>query len=164
MHGKFSQQEISKTVDFCLNNAFQSNSATGENNRFVTTLEATMAQNGEKAPATGAVQDPVAPSAAQMEHNVEEKAKVDPEGLTPEELNILNSMRARQMLRVEDQFNIDNFGNDSINGYTPVVRQGSLSLIETTIKFGAEGMSRSGDKVDVADTPLSEQRAPIAAH
>ena len=67
-------------------------------------------------------------SVTKTEAAVEKKAVVDPEGLSPDELRILNTIRARQMLRREDTLSIDSFSNDPINGWLPLVQRGSLGL------------------------------------
>ena len=64
-----------------------------------------------------------------IEAKVEQKVIVDPEGLTPDELKILKSIRARQMLRAEDTMSIDSFSSDTIDGWAPRVKQGSLGLL-----------------------------------
>ena len=67
----------------------------------------------------------------QAEARIEKKAEMDPEGLSPEELRILHTIRARQMMRMEDGMHIDNFGIDAIHGYVPLVKRGSLSLLKS---------------------------------
>ena len=39
--------------------------------------------------------------------------------MSPDELRILNTVRARQLIRSEDTLNIENFGTDTINGMAP---------------------------------------------
>lgn len=54
--------------------------------------------------------------------------KEDLEKFDEDELKILNHIRARQMLRIEDQFHVDNFAKDEIAGYVPNLQRGSLGL------------------------------------
>ncbi len=92
--------------------------------------------------AVEAAQAPTTDAEATAEAKVERKALVDPEGLSPDELKILNTIRARQMLRREDTLSIDNFSNDAIHGYSPVVMRGSLGLHKAggnKEKVGAKG-------------------------
>ena len=70
---------------------------------------------------------------------IEEKAVVDPEGLSPDEMRILNTIRARQMLRREDTLSIDSFSNNAINGFMPIVKQGSLGLQKAGGNPGPQG-------------------------
>lgn len=50
--------------------------------------------------------------------------------LSPQELQIMNTIRARRMVRAEDSINIDNFTVDAINGMTPHLERGNLTLIK----------------------------------
>ena len=56
------------------------------------------------------------------------------EGLSEDELRILNAVRARQMLRGDDIMNIDSFGADSIDGLAPVMMRGILGLRRPTVE------------------------------
>lgn len=49
--------------------------------------------------------------------------------LTPDEMQILNFVRARQMVRPEDYVNIDTFTSDIIDGLALNMVHGSLGLI-----------------------------------
>lgn len=128
MTGKLSQEEINKTVDFCLN-AFEYH-APEKHEAVLRRMETAMLANNAEAPA--------ALSTAKTEAQVEEKAIVDPEGLSPDELRILKTIRARQMLRQEDTLSIDSFTSDAINGWLPLVHRGSLVLR----KAGAKSVPR----------------------
>lgn len=110
MGGKLTQDEVAKTVDFCLNNAFRKTSP--EERKRV--LDKLAAINGS----TSSNSD----------------SKVDLESLTEEELNILNHIRAKQMMHVEDSFNIDNFASDALLGFAPNLKRGKLGLVEKTTK------------------------------
>lgn len=89
---------MTKTVNFCLN-AFDQ-TATEDADRVMKKLESL---NGEP-------------------------KKEDLEKFTEEEIKILNHIRARQMLRIEDQFHVNNFEKDAIAGYVPNLKKGSLGL------------------------------------
>jgi hypothetical protein len=65
---------------------------------------------------------------ANDEHTKQALAALEKD-LTPEELQILNTLRGRRMLRAEDSLNIDNFSLDSIDGMAPRLEQGKLGLI-----------------------------------
>ena len=128
MSGKLTQEEVSKTVDFCLN-AWERH-APEKQEAVLRKLEmATLASNFE-APATltGNVESPATLAGSKTEAEIEKKAMEDPEGLSPDELRILNTIRASQILRREDTMNMDNFKADAINGWSPVVKRGGLGL------------------------------------
>ena len=79
-----------------------------------------------------------------VQADLEKRNNMDPAGLSEDEMKILRSIRARQMLRFNDSLNVDSFGIDSINGFAPQVKKGSLTLIKagpapikaTTYDFG----------------------------
>lgn len=62
--------------------------------------------------------------------NVE--SKEDLEKLTDDELAILRTIRARQMMRSEDAMNIDTFKADAIEGFLPRLETGKLGLSKLT--------------------------------
>jgi hypothetical protein len=49
--------------------------------------------------------------------------------LSPDELHILNTVRAREMVRSEDTVDLNNFQTDIIDGRALNMTQGSLGLI-----------------------------------
>lgn len=100
MGGKLTHDEVVKTVDFCLN-AFKETSP--EERKKV--LDKVAAIDGTVASNPGL------------------------EKLTDDELQILNHIRAKQMLRMEDSFNLNHFGSDAINGLAPNLRRGNLGLV-----------------------------------
>lgn len=102
--GRLTQGEVNKTVDFCMN-AFQD-----------TTPE-------ERAKVLARLQELNGNSSIPLE------ATEDIEKFTEDELRILKHIRARQMLRMEDTFNLSHFSEDAIDGYAPNIRQGSLGLV-----------------------------------
>lgn len=144
MSGKLSQEEVSKTVDFCLN-AFQQH-APEKHEAVLKKMETAMLANNAEAPA--------ALSTDKTDAQVEEKANLDPEGLSPDELRILNTIRARKMLRREDTLSIDSFTNGAINGWVPVVNRGSLGLQKAAAPSGPKGpaMDKLTDALPTAIT------------
>lgn len=50
--------------------------------------------------------------------------------MSPEQVRIMHTIRARQMLRSEDTLNIDNFGTDVIDGLSPRLVTGELGLVQ----------------------------------
>ena len=119
MNGKLSQEELSKTVDFCLN-AFEHH-APEKHQAVLKKMETAVFNDGAQNPASLSV-------SSEKEAKIQEKGIVDPEGLSPDELKILNTIRARQMLRVQDTMSIKSFTSDAINGLTPLVERGNLGL------------------------------------
>ena len=110
--GKLTQEELTKTLDFCLN-AFE---PVGPEE-----TESVMKK-------LGANQDSINGITTSTGEGISQKAEVDPEGLNPDELRILKSIRARQMLRRDDAMNLESFGSDTIDGLAPVMRRGTLGL------------------------------------
>lgn len=103
--GKLTQDLVSKTVDFCFN-------------AFV-----------EVSPeASKAVMEKL--DSVKADPNVE--SKEDLEKLTDDELAILRTIRARQMMRSEDAMNIDTFKADAIEGFLPRLETGKLGLSKLT--------------------------------
>lgn len=164
MGGKLSQEELSKTVDFCLH-AFEHQDP-AKREALLQKLETSTIQTGVEASAT--------PADAAKEASIQEKAEVDPEGLSPDELRILKTIRARQMLRTEDAMNIDNFATDAIDGYAPMIKRGALTLMHV----GPRAAPKWRSKMDMAhgndkhtsyvqkegDVTVTEQSVPITAH
>ncbi|KAI3390924.1 hypothetical protein diail_8351, partial [Diaporthe ilicicola] len=114
--GKLTQTLVSKTVDFCFN-------------AFVE----------------------VSPDARQAVLNKLESVKADPnvesnedlEKLTDNELAILRTIRARQMMRSEDAMNIDTFKADVVEGFVPRLETGKLGLVkaQVLVRVAAFGQS-----------------------
>jgi hypothetical protein len=79
--------------------------------------------------------------------------------MSPQELHIMNTVRAREMLRSEDTINIDTFSCDTIGGLTVNLQHGRLGLVkpsgQKTEKIDVLGLfhgeHRDGDAVDVSD-------------
>ena len=112
LSGKLTQDLVSKTVDFCFN-AF-----------------------AEVSPeARQAVIDKL--DSVKADPNVE--TKEDLEKLTDDELAILRTIRARQMMRSEDAVNIDTFSTDVIEGFVPRLVTGRLGLSKVTSQNGTAG-------------------------
>lgn len=62
------------------------------------------------------------------------KMKALEASMSPDELRILNTVRARQVIRSEDTLNIENFTTDTINGMAPKLERGSLTLVKAEPK------------------------------
>lgn len=116
MGGELTQDEISKTVDFCLN-AFQPTAPED--------AEAVMRKMER-------INDQAAQASASTDGKTGEKGEEPQETLTADELRVLKSIQARQMLRTEDGLHINNFATDVIDGMAPMVKRGSLGLIKAT--------------------------------
>ncbi|KAL9607854.1 MAG: hypothetical protein Q9167_007277 [Letrouitia subvulpina] len=103
-NNKLTQEEISKTVDFCF---------------------------GAFAPAASDQREAVLKKVDDLgvSGNTLEGRKELEAALSPEELRILETIQARQMLRMEDITNIDSFGLDVIDGLTPNLKTGDLGLV-----------------------------------
>jgi hypothetical protein len=108
--GELSQSEISKTVDFCMR-AFQPVSPDEREGVH------------KKVEALSLNESTISEAETQANQAALEAA------LTPDELSILNAIRARQMIRSEDTMNIDNFSFDTIDGLAPNMKRGSLGLV-----------------------------------
>ncbi len=89
--------------------------------------------------------------------------------LSPEELHILNTVRAREMVRSEDTVNIDTFTSDIIDGRAVNMVRGSLGLIsaeeaaKNAVKKSDDVLSKmfSEDKIPQSDQLVA---APIASN
>ncbi|KAK3304869.1 uncharacterized protein B0T15DRAFT_399340 [Chaetomium strumarium] len=99
--GKLTQDLVSKSVEFCFN-AFKD----------------------------------ISPEARQAVLEKLDRVRVDPDAETKEdleklnadELAVLRTIRARQMLRAEDSLNIDSFADEVIDGFVPRLIRGKLGL------------------------------------
>lgn len=141
MSGRLTQSEVNKTVDFCLN-AFQD--TTAEERQKV--LDKLQELNGNS--------------------NIPIEATEDIEKFTEEELRILKHIRARQMFRMEDTFNLNHFSEDAIEGYAPNIKRGSLGLV-------ARDMLNSKSKLEapvvdllaqVEADPIAKEQEPVAVY
>jgi len=65
--------------------------------------------------------------------------------LSPEEMRILNTVRAREMVRSEDTVNIDTFTSDTIDGRAVNMVHGSLGLISA--QEAAKKVAKKSDDV-----------------
>ena len=101
MGGKLTQGMVSKTLDFCFN-AF-----------------AQVSPDQRQA---------VLDKLDSVKHDPSTETKQDLEKLTEDELAVLRTIRARQMMRSEDAMNIDTFSNDAIDGFLPRLVTGKLGL------------------------------------
>ncbi|KAJ5381789.1 uncharacterized protein N7496_004217 [Penicillium cataractarum] len=75
--------------------------------------------------------------------------------MSPQELHIMNTVRAREMLRSEDTINIDTFSCDTIGGLTVNLQQGQLTLVKST--------GQKAEKIDVLGLFHGEHRDGDAA-
>ena len=55
--------------------------------------------------------------------------KEDLEKLTEDELRILQNIRAKQMMRMEDTLSLKNYNKDAIDGFAPNLKHGQLGLV-----------------------------------
>ena len=99
--GKLTQEKVSKTVEFCFN-AF--------------------------AHVTPDQRQAVLDKLNSVKDDPSTETKQDLEKLTDDELAILRTIRARQMMRTEDAIGIDTFSNDPIDGLLPRLVTGKLGL------------------------------------
>ena len=106
--GKLTQAEISKTVEFCFR-AF-AHVSFEEKEALVTKLKQ-LGLDGDVNDETN----------KQSLEELEEK-------LTPEERQILTTLKGRRMVRPEDSLSIENFTLDSIDGLAPRLERGELGL------------------------------------
>ena len=63
--------------------------------------------------------------------------------LTPEEMQVLTTVRAREMVRREEIINLDTFNVDIIDGLAPNTVRGSLGLVPPESKPETKGPKRS---------------------
>ncbi|KAH9210135.1 hypothetical protein DL95DRAFT_526475 [Leptodontidium sp. 2 PMI_412] len=128
VHGKLTQEEVSKTVEFCLK-AF--------------------------APVDAAKRDAVMKRVEDLKISGIAKDPKELEAyLSPEEMHILNTVRAREMVRSEDTVNIDTFTSDIIDGRAVSMVHGSLGLISA--QEAAKNVVKKSD--DVLSKMFSEDK------
>lgn len=156
-NAKLTPAEISKTVDFCLR-AFQPTDPEARD-AVLQKLE------GINLNETSTVDARTKGNAQKLETNLSE-----------DELGILNSIRARQMLRSEDTLNIDNFGADAIDGMRPNLTRGELGLVkpkaddekppETDVLSLMIGEKQVVEQMKAQNQAqgVSQESTPIAAH
>lgn len=133
--GRLTHEEVIKTVDFCLN-AFKETSS--EDRKKV--LDKVAAING------------TASSGPDDKENLEK--------FTEDELEVLNHIRAKQMLRVEDTFSLNHFGSDAIDGLAPNLQMGNLGLIAKATK---DTLSKLDAPVVDLLVQVPETESPAAA-
>ncbi|MCJ1251842.1 hypothetical protein MMC30_009080 [Trapelia coarctata] len=66
------------------------------------------------------------------------------ERLTEDELRILNSLVERQLAVTKTEKNLDNIANDVINGLTPNLELGNLTLVKKEMTNGVNGSKEPG--------------------
>jgi hypothetical protein len=116
--GKLTQGLVSQSVDFCLH-AFEDVSAEAQQ-AVLAKLDHVKANRG------GGNGDTEFSETAQ-----------DLEKLSEDELAVLRTIRARQMMRTEDAMNIDGFAQDVIDGFVPRLVRGRLGLNRVAVKSRA---------------------------
>lgn len=147
--GKLTQAEISKTVDFCFH-AFEP-AAREEREDVLRKLE------GIRLNGSGSTD-------AKAKESVEELEAA----LSADELRILTTIRARQMIRSEDTMNIDSFSADVIDGMAANLQRGDLGLVNATVAH-AKGPDfdvlalLTGEEVKGVEE-VKEVQVPITAH
>lgn len=114
--GKLTQSVISQSVEFCFH-AFEDISPEARN--------------------------AVLEKLDRVKANPDVETKQDLEKLNEDELAILRTIRARQMLRTEDSMNIDSFSQDVIDGFVPRLIRGKLGLSKVLGRAAAPTYSES---------------------
>ena len=130
--GKLTHEEVVKAVDFGLN-------------AFDETLPEERKKVLEKVAAVNGIKSAIPNAKADLEKLTEK--------LTEDEMRILNHLRARQMLRFEDTANLNHFGSDAIDGFTPNLKRGSLTLV-------AQGKDTSS----TSEAPVLDLLVPVDEH
>lgn len=112
-HRKQTEEEVSATVDFCLD-AFHKLAPEDQDEI-----------RNDKAAASGAV-----PTTGNLEK------------LTDEERQILKTMQTKRMLEEgEDMImNIDDFAAGTVNGFAPRLKRGNLGLMHVAMEHGKNGV------------------------
>ncbi|MCJ1268835.1 hypothetical protein MMC22_008723 [Lobaria immixta] len=134
INGKLSQEEVCKTVDFC----FQAFQPAGEEEKKKVL---------KKLGAVSLEQDDSAGNANKPRKTVE----MVEANLTEDETRILNTIRARQMLRSEDIMDVENLAAYIIDGRRINLEHGSLGLARAT---GAE----KKEQIDVMALLVGEDK------
>lgn len=114
--GKLSQEEVTKTIDFCFT-AFEPTANEEEKQKVIKKSEAVTTEKDDE---VGNANGP-----KKTVQHLETS-------LTEDEKRILNTIRARQMLRTEDIINIENLAADIIDGRKINLKRGSLGLVHAT--------------------------------
>ena len=131
-----SAEELSETIDFC---------AKGWTNVQPEQRAAVLQKVASSVPSEpNATADGEAPN--EKTQNIMESR----ESLDPEEERALDYIRARQIMRTEDSLHIGNFSTDAIDGLTPHLERGNLTLLKAMPKadMAAVETSRLTKSVD----------------
>ena len=135
--GGLTQKEVGKTVDFCLN-AFRDTSPE-ERQKVLDKVQQVNDKTSGKP-----------------------EAKEELEKLTEDELQILHHIRARQMLRMEDTFNLNHFGSDAIAGFAPNLKRGKLGLVPKSAPDEASKLEAPVvDLLAMVDEPMAQETEPM---
>ncbi|KAL7622124.1 hypothetical protein AAE478_007626 [Parahypoxylon ruwenzoriense] len=108
---KLTQTEISKTVEFCFRSFTQVPPEQKE--ALIQKIKSLGIDNADEEQALDVI----------------EAIK---KNLTPEESQILDTLRGRKMLRAEDAIHLKNFALDTIDGLAPNMERGKLGLVKAT--------------------------------
>lgn len=114
--GQLSQAEISKTVDFC----FSSFAPIDKADKYLVLTK--MRELG--------IEDPSAIGSDKYQKGIKELESL----LSVEQMNIVHSLRGRQMLKSSEWLDLEDFGSDVIDGLTPTMVRGQLGLSVPTKK------------------------------
>ncbi|KAK4233581.1 hypothetical protein C8A03DRAFT_19369 [Achaetomium macrosporum] len=120
--------------------------------------------------------DDVSPDASKAVLGKLDRVKADPdraetredlEKLSEDELAMLRTIRARQLLRPEDLINIDNFTQDVVDGFVPRLIRGQLGLARVlgrgTAPASSEGLFEAIPDIDDAVANSSSKLMPEGA-
>ena len=124
-----SAEELSETIDFCAKGWAN---VQPEQRAAVLQKVASSVPTERKAPADG-----------EAPNDKTQTIKELRESLDPEEKRALDYIRARQMMRTEDSLHIGNFSTDAIDGLTPHLERGSLTLLKAMPKAEMAEVDRS---------------------
>lgn len=111
VQGKLSQAEVSQALNFCFRAFHQ--------------VDSKEKQNLIEKMRSLAISDPDDLSNEKYSAALKELEAV----LTPDQLHILQTIRARQMLRPEDMFTVETIGSDVIDGLSVNMVTGQLGLV-----------------------------------
>ncbi|KAL9124475.1 MAG: hypothetical protein Q9217_006191 [Psora testacea] len=150
-NGKLTQEELSKTVDFCFH-AFE---PAGKEEREAVLRKVEDISNNA--------------SDNKMDLKSKEGAEMLEATLSPDEMRILTTIRARQMVRTEDIVSIEHFNTDTIDGMVPNMKRGELGLVrpvESQLKNSNVDVLAvmMGEGKQNQNQNQNQNQMPIAAH
>ncbi|MCJ1382991.1 hypothetical protein MMC17_006104 [Xylographa soralifera] len=155
MSARLTQAEVSKTVDFCFS-AFRPTDPEAREAVIKKLENITINDSGS------------------TDLKSKENMEALQAALTPDEIGILNTIRARQMMRSEDMLNIDSFGSDAINGMAANLKRGDLGLVkamaagtkppEVDVLALLTGEAKMMKQDHLTEEGKMPEHRPIAAH